>query len=652
MCACENMFRILVERTPTAVILYQDERVIFVNTSMQELTGYKREEILKMHFWDFAHPEDRELIRSRGLARQQGHPIPNHYGFKILNKTGQTKWVDFAGQTINITGKPAGFAILREVSPWAISKGTLRAIFDQACDGIVLLDRQGWIVSWNAGMEGITGLSSKEVIGRKAQAIAALLAPKNRAERIKFLGSMHLAGPTFRLQNGEKSSLLEFRIERPDRSSRVVQLSLFPVQIKDGRMFAAIARDLTEYREVEKSFTEAGQRYQSLFENTVEGIFQTTPSGRFLSVNPSFARMLGYDTEQELLTSVTDIARDLHTDPGERDDFLKKLKEQGIVRNHEVRYRHKDGPGIWVSINAKAALSSDGSIVFIDGFVQDISERKRLEQQLIQSQKMEAVGRLAGGIAHDFNNVLTVMMGNCELLQETFRKGDRGLEELNGISKGVTFAAALTRRLLAFSRQQVLSPRILNLNSVIQGVELMLERLIGENIRLSMALDPRLGRLKADPSQLEQVIMNLAVNARDAMPNGGQLTFSTTNLLINDMGRYTEPDLKPGKYILLRVSDTGLGMSQATLDHLFEPFFTTKELGHGTGLGLSTVYGIVRQSGGTISVTSTPGRGHASPLSCHRLKMTCLQYLRFPAKKFAVDLELSWLWKMMQPSES
>jgi PAS domain S-box-containing protein len=507
-----------------------------------------------------------------------------------------------------------------EAAPRAGCEGALRAMFEQASDGIILLDRQGIIIWWNREMERISGLSYAEAVGRKATAIAALLVPKSRAEKIRFRGGFRNAWPAFRLGSAKGSKLIELPIEPRGQSFRIVQLSVFPLCVDNSPMAAAIVRDLTEYREVERDLSETDQRYRSLFENMVEGIFQTTPSGRFLGVNPSFARMLGYDSEEELLANVTDIARDLHMDPAERDEFLRKLDKQGTVRNLEVRYRRKDGSGIWVSINAKADRGRDGSIVLINGFVQDISARKRLEQQLVQSQKMEAVGRLAGGIAHDFNNLLTVIIGNCEILQEVLNGQERGLEELRGIRKTVTFAAALTRRLLAFSRQQILRPAILDLNSVIRNLELMLKRLIGENIELVTALDPGLGRVKTDPGQLEQVVMNLAVNARDAMPNGGQLTLWTTNLSAADGEDILGAALAPGKHVLLQVSDTGLGMSKETLDHLFEPFFTTKEPGHGTGLGLSTVYGIVRQSGGSIAVASIPGKGSCFTITLPRIE--------------------------------
>jgi signal transduction histidine kinase/CheY-like chemotaxis protein len=295
--------------------------------------------------------------------------------------------------------------------------------------------------------------------------------------------------------------------------------------------------------------------------------------------------------------------------------FIDGLGQQGAVRKAEYRYRHKDGR--WIDLEAVGCnLLHDPAVNGIVLNIRDITERKRAEEekavlhaQLIQSQKMESVGRLAGGVAHDFNNVLTVILGFAEFGIDDLREGDPLRENLEEIRSASERAAAITRQLLAFSRKQVLQPIALDLNAVATGLEKMLRRLLGEDIELAQVLGPDLGIVTADRVQIEQVIVNLAINARDAMPQGGKLTIETANVELDEEYAVLHASVKPGPYVLLAVSDTGHGMDEATMTRIFEPFFTTKEVGKGTGLGLSTVYGIVKQSGGNIWVYSEPGKG-------------------------------------------
>lgn len=275
----------------------------------------------------------------------------------------------------------------------------------------------------------------------------------------------------------------------------------------------------------------------------------------------------------------------------------------------EFRWVAKDGRVLWVESNSALITDKDDKPIGLRGVTTDISERKTLEEQLRQSQKMEAIGQLAGGVAHDFNNLLTVISGFAELAVDQLKSDDPARYCLGEISKASNRAASLTRQLLAFSRRQVLQPKVLDLNSVVAEMEEMLQRIIGEDISLHAALDPDLGKTKADPGQIEQVVMNLVVNARDALPDGGNVTIETTNAYVDDNRASQEVTLDSGEYIIVSVSDTGTGMDEETRKRIFEPFFTTKEIGKGTGLGLSTVYGIVQQSGGAIEVFSKVGRG-------------------------------------------
>jgi two-component system, cell cycle sensor histidine kinase and response regulator CckA len=348
-------------------------------------------------------------------------------------------------------------------------------------------------------------------------------------------------------------------------------------------------------------------RYHNLVDRAVYGIYRSA-RGRFLDANPALVTMLGCSTKQELLN--LDMATDVYADPAEYHALLENLKRNGSVEGFETQWKTRSGKTIITRLSGNVVeMESGGSEC--EMIAENVTEHRVLEEQLRQSQKMEAVGRLAGGIAHDFNNLLTVIKGHSELLLSELPAGDQTRKEVDGVIRAADRAASLTRQLLAFSRRQLLKPEILDLNVIVSNMEKMLPRLLGEDVGISKVLDPALGMVRADPNQIEQVIMNLAVNARDAMPNGGKLWITTSNLEVAEEFRHGEIRLPPGAYVTLSVKDTGEGMDAATAARAFEPFFTTKESGKGTGLGLSTVYGIVKQSEGEIWVESAPGRGAA-----------------------------------------
>ena len=351
---------------------------------------------------------------------------------------------------------------------------------------------------------------------------------------------------------------------------------------------------------------ESESRYRSLIEGATYGIYRSDEKG-FVAVNPALVQMLGYANEDEVLR--LDVARDIYLNPDERARLMDEYGQKGRIESIEVLWKKKNGQPIHVRLSGRAVRDEAGSHLGFEMIAEDITERRSLEERLRQSQKMEAIGRLAGGVAHDFNNLLTVITGYNQLLMDNLGEEHPLRADLDEVRKAADRAAALTKQLLAFSRQQVLAPKVLDLNIVVESMQNLLKRLLGEDIELSTILPPGVGHVKADPGQLGQVIMNLAVNARDAMPSGGRLTIQTANVMLSDTygpeNFYTEG----GNYVMLAVSDTGSGMDPETRSHIFEPFYTTKSQGKGTGLGLSTVYGIVKQSGGYVFVESEVGKG-------------------------------------------
>lgn len=387
-------------------------------------------------------------------------------------------------------------------------------------------------------------------------------------------------------------------------------------EMKVLMILAATAAAALESASLYTQVRQAEAKYRSIFENAVEGVFQATPDQQFLTVNPSMARILGYESPSELIADFNAAGRQLWRDPQTTDRIKAALDSTGVVEGLPIEATRKNGDTIWLSLNLRLVKDEHGATIYREGTIEDITarteaecHRKELEQQLRQSQKMEAIGRLAGGVAHDFNNLLTAINGYSSLALQRADPDDRIRGYLEEVKKAGERAANLTRQLLAFGRKQMLKPIPLSLNDVVSEMSKMLRRLIGEDIRFDARFDPELKHIRADPGQIEQVLVNLVVNSRDAMPHGGTLTIETANFEIDHEFASRHLGLAPGKYVVLTVSDDGCGMDEKTKARIFEPFFTTKEKGRGTGLGLSTVYGIVKQSGGNVWVYSEPGDG-------------------------------------------
>ena len=362
--------------------------------------------------------------------------------------------------------------------------------------------------------------------------------------------------------------------------------------------------------------------HHKILEHAPVRIFWKDSELRYLGCNTAFARDAGLTDPEEL------IGKDDHQLPWRDQAERYRADDRMVMESGQSKIRYEepqttpDGRTIWLRTSKVPLRDASGKIIGVLGIYDDITQLKELEEQYRQAQKMEAVGQLAGGVAHDFNNLLTAILASTDLLLETLPAYHPGREDALETRKAALRAADLTRQLLAFGRRQVLQPRVLDVNELVDNLGKMLRRLIGEDIDLRTELPPDLGAVRADPGQLEQVIMNLAINARDAMPNGGKLTIETANVLLDDAYVATHTVVLPGPYVMIAGSDTGVGMDAATKARVFEPFFTTMEKGKGTGLGLSTVYGIVKQSGGYVWVYSEPGLGTAFKIYLPRVEGT------------------------------
>jgi PAS domain S-box-containing protein len=466
--------------------------------------------------------------------------------------------------------------------------------------GIFMLDPAGNVSSWNPGAEKIKGHTAEEVIGKPfsffyaAEDVAA-----GKPER-----QLRIA-----LEEGRYEE--EGQRLRKDGSLfwAVVTLTCLRDASGENVGFATVTRDITERKEAEITLRASEERFRLLVEGVKDyAIFMLDPAGNVLTWNSGAQLIIGYKAHEvigkdhALYYPTEDIIE------GKPQRELDQAAASGKLDEDGWRVR-KDGDRFWSNGVLTALYDDRGDVRGFAKVTRDLSERRGLEMQVQQSQKMEAFGQLAGGVAHDFNNLLTVILGFSELLVAKLPADDSSRSSLEQIHRAGQRAASLTRQLLAFSRKQILEPKVVDLNAVVNDTEIMLRRLIGEDVQLASVLSPTLSPVKVDPGQIEQVVMNLTVNARDAMPQGGKITIETQNVELHEGYAQTHFETKPGSYVLLAVSDTGGGMSPAVKARIFEPFFTTKGVGKGTGLGLPVVQGIVKQSGGNIEVYSEVGIG-------------------------------------------
>jgi PAS domain S-box-containing protein len=517
-------------------------------------------------------------------------------GFTLFAPFGQTQWILLLYlATAVATTLP--FALLleeRKTLERSLRDSELRyrRLFEAAKDGILILDAETEeVVDVNPCLCDLLGLSREEILGRKLGEIGSF--KDVLASKVSFR----------QLQLSEHIRYENLPLETATGRAIAVEFVSNVYRVNGGEVIQCNVRDTTEYKQAAEAYAVLARAA----EQAAESIVITDPQGTMVYVNPAFERISGY-SRAEAIGQNPRILKSGQQDAA----FYRRM--WGILAHGEVWKgrmvnRHKDGTLLQEDATISPVRDASGQLVNYVAVNRDVTNETRLERQLMQAQKMEAVGRLAGGVAHDFNNLLGVILGYAETTRSKLPNNDPLKLRIDEILKATERAAGLTRQLLAFSRQQVLQPKILDLNSLVSNVEKMLRRLIGEDVELGTSLEPGLGNVKADPGQIEQVIMNLAVNARDAMPDGGRLTIETRNVEIGSDAAVGGIPMRAGSYVMLVMTDTGMGMGAETQSHLFEPFFTTKEMGKGTGLGLSTVYGIVKQSEGYIWCDSEVGVG-------------------------------------------
>jgi len=504
----------------------------------------------------------------------------------------------------------AGPSALKSPAGTVLSPNLLEAV----PDAMVVVNHEGIMVQVNSQTEDLFGYTRGELIGQKVE----ILVPEAQRQQHQHHRERFRQQPSARRMGAG----LDLYGRRRDGSEFPVEISLSPVHTSGGPLVLSAIRDISDRKRIEvqlhlayqalerrtdRQLWEYRNRLALIVDGSQDAIIGKNLEGIITSWNRGAEEIYGYKAEEVIGKPISILA------PPDRPDeipaILEKIRLGERVENFESVRVTKDGRHLNVSISVSPLSDEEGRVVGASAITRNITAQKRAEEQLRQAQKMEAVGRLAGGVAHDFNNILGIITASCELLENRLDQGAANMPYVDSIREAAERGASLTRQLLAFSRRQPLQPRLLDLNHRLSEVSKLLRPLLGDDIQVSLVPGPESAIVEADPSQLDQIVLNLAVNSRDAMPQGGKLILETAVRDFDDSFAAQHPPMTAGRYVMLAVSDNGTGMDQATVSRIFEPFFTTKEMGKGTGLGLANVYAIVKQAGGHIWVYSEPGRG-------------------------------------------
>ncbi len=606
----EEKYRTLVERANDGIVIIQDGVMKFANQRIAEMWGGTPEEIVGTRFTKYVHPDELSKVEDYYRRRMSGEKVTSIYETILQRRNGSALYAEINAGVISYEGRPADLVIIRDITErkrveeaLRQSEERYRALVEGSFDGI-FIQKDSKIIYANKRLYEMLGYEQGELVGKDHWVIYHPDYQDFTRERAKA-----------RIRGEDIPPQYEVKLQRRDGSFFEGEVLARKIWFGDEPGIQVWVRDMSQRKEAEEKIMASEERYRSLIESSSDAILGLDKERNIVSCNQGFCDLFGFSREEAEGRSI----RIVHDSDESFHSFgeisYPMVKRQGYFRG-EWDFVRKDGTKIPSEVVISAIKSPQGVITGYVSIVRDLTARKRMEQemaslqaQLQQAQKMEAIGRLAGGIAHDFNNLLSVIKGTCQLSVLDLREGDPLYANLKEIERATDRAADLTRQLLAFSRKQMMEMRVLDLNEVIKGLEKMLHRLIGEDIELVTYLAEGLGWVKVDPGQMEQAIINIVVNARDAMPQGGKLTVETVNVELDEEYARRHIAVKPGSYVMMAISDTGVGMTKEVKERLFEPFFTTKEMGKGTGLGLSTVYGIVKQSGGNIWVYSEPGQG-------------------------------------------
>jgi two-component system, cell cycle sensor histidine kinase and response regulator CckA len=620
----DGLYRLLAENSSDVIAVVDPNGVYrYMSPASRPMFGYEPEEMIGKLAYDFMHPDDQAIARAtHQLAVSDPEVVTLER--RVRRKDGTYCWVETTARRIcdPVTGEVVEIqAASRDITDRKHAheaQARLAAIVQSSHDAVISSTPSGIITTWNAGAERLFGYSAEEVIGRDSAFLRTDL-PDREAEAAAIME---------RIERGEWID--EHRTERLRRDGTAISVSISVSPVLDDRGavigIGSVVRDLTDLERAEAKF-------RSLLEAAPDAMVCLDQQGRISLVNAQAEHLFGFGRDelagQPVEVLMPEELRPSH--PGHRASYMADRRARPMGAGTQLAARRKDGTSFPADISLSSVNTEDGVLVI--AAVRDVTERleaqaehdklrsqteqQRLAARLRQSERLESLGQLAGGVAHDFNNLLGAIQGYAAFVKEEVNaaaaEGQQRWvavgEDVEKIERAAERAAALTHQLLAFARRDVVRPETLDLNELVSAVEPLLQPALGEHISLVTALSPGIDAIRADRGQLEEVLVNLAVNARDAMPSGGTLTIQTSNIGVDDHYASGKPGLRPGRYVAMRMSDTGIGMDAAVIERAFEPFFTTKPKGQGTGLGLASVYGIISQAGGHTQIYSEPGIG-------------------------------------------
>jgi PAS domain S-box-containing protein len=603
----EEQFRTIFDSVGDGVAIWEPGgHFLEVNRVVCERLGYTREELLAMPVGAINSPESAATIPERVELIMQGGAVSAIEATHV-RRDGTEMPIEAVSRRVEFRGRLAILTVYRDMTERKRSEAALREqarLMQQLLDAIPI----PIVAHYTDGRPRLANAAFAAGPGRPREGLVG----RTYGELDQADAEMHAAHDRPVLEEGAVETY-EANLYFPDGTARRQLLTKAPLRSPGGEIAGMVTAglDISDRYRTEQALRQSEERFRTLFDFASDAIFIHDPTGNFIEVNRAACERLGYTRDELLAMSPSDL--DMPEFAALVPERVSHLMAQGSAF-FETAHRRRDGTVVPVELSA--AVIDLGGHPAVLSIARDISERRQaeteraaLEEQLRQAQKMEEIGRLAGGIAHDFNNLLTAIRGNASLALAQLPPDASVRDDLEQIEQASDRAAALTRQLLAFARRTVLQPEVVDLGAIVRRLEPMLRRLLGEDVELVTVCPPTRGAVLADPSQIEQVIVNLAVNARDAMPDGGTLTIETADVELDEAVARSHASATPGPNAMVAVSDTGIGMDAATLEHVFEPFFTTKGPGKGTGLGLATVYGIVRQSGGSIWARSEPGQG-------------------------------------------